>query len=128
MSRAGEGKNESSAGKRVIVAKGSGGQGRTGQGRKARCHWRWIYWLVAIGWSLSRRHVGHADEATKYCSVFPEGYCSANINASGRAEVIGGGGLEEGRVMPREQLLPDTPVAGWALTLMYVRSGRVGTC
>lgn len=32
MSRAGEGKNESSAGKRVIVAKGSGGQqGRAGQ-------------------------------------------------------------------------------------------------
>lgn len=57
-------------------------------------------------------------EATKYCSVFPrgrraerEGYCSANINASGRVEDIGGGGLEEGRVMPREQLPPDTPVA-----------------
>lgn len=32
MSRAGVGKNESSAGKRVIVAKGSGGgQGRAGQ-------------------------------------------------------------------------------------------------
>lgn len=31
MSRAGEGKNESSAGKRVIVAEGSGGQGRAGQ-------------------------------------------------------------------------------------------------
>lgn len=36
MSRAGEGKNESSAGKRVIVAKGSGGQDRTGQGRAER--------------------------------------------------------------------------------------------
>lgn len=125
MSRAGVGKNESSAGKRVIVAKGSGGQGRaerhdaTGGG----------YWRDAIGWSLSRQHVGHAKQ-TKYWSGRPrgrraerEGYCSANINASGREEDIGGGGLEEGRVMPREQLLParHTPVVGWALTLMYVR-------
>lgn len=51
MSRAGEGKNESSAGKRVIVAKGTA-EGRAGQGRKARCHWRWILarcnWVVAL--------------------------------------------------------------------------------
>lgn len=33
VSRAGEGKNESSAGRRVIVAKGSGGQGRAEQSR-----------------------------------------------------------------------------------------------
>lgn len=63
MSRAGVGKNESSAGKRVIVAKGSGGEGRAGQGR-AEGHdaTGGGYWRVAIGWSLSRQHVGHAKK------------------------------------------------------------------
>lgn len=112
MSRAGVGKNESSAGKRVIVAKGSGG----GQGRAERHDATGGgYWRDAIGWSLiSRQHVGHGKQ-TKYWSGRPrsrraerERYCSANINASGREEDIGGGGLEKGRVMPRELLLPHT--------------------
>lgn len=56
MSRAGEGKNESSAGKRVIVAKGRAGQKGTmplavGIGE------------LPIGWLLSRQQVGHANEA-----------------------------------------------------------------
>lgn len=69
MSRAGEGKNESSAGRRVIVAKGSGGQGRaerhdaTGGG----------YWRVAIGWSLSRQHVGHAKQPSSAQSATESG-------------------------------------------------------
>lgn len=115
MSRAGEGKNESSAGRRVIVAKGSGGEGRAGQGRKARCHWRWI--LASCNWVVALTATCGPCEATKHCSgcgrrrrAERERYCSANINASGREEDIGGGGLEEGRVMPREQLLADTPV------------------
>lgn len=131
MSRAGEGKNESSAGRRVIVAKGSGEQRRAGQGRAGQKGAMPL--AVDIGglqlggryhgnmWAMPMRSNQGVLSLARSRGARRERCCCANIRASGRAEVIGGGGLEEGRVMRREQLLPDTPVVGWALSLMYVR-------
>lgn len=55
MSRAGEGKNESSAGKRVIVAKGQQEgrrHSRAGQGGRGHDATGGGYWRVVIGQSL----------------------------------------------------------------------------
>ena len=76
VSRAGEGKNESSTGKRVIVAKDSREQGRA-EGHDATGGG---YWRVAIGWSLSRQHVGHSRQP---CTVLlkSHGVGGRSVNA-----------------------------------------------
>lgn len=94
MSRAGEGKNESSAGRRVIVAKG---RERAGQGRAegARCHWGWILagcnWVVAITAACGPCENNQVllSKVSRRRRAEVGRYCGANIKASGRtAEVI----------------------------------------